>query len=79
MSLFILFCVQFVERIFEDILFVSSGINWLISDVWYDIFCRIFQHHFLRGPNPNLYFSVQQVFLVLWIAILVFLYIVYYL
>ena len=61
MSLFILFCIQFFDRIFEDILFVSSGINWLISDVcrpiytyiWYDICCRSFQHHFLQGPNPN--------------------------
>ena len=49
MSLFILFVIQFFDRIFEDILFVSSGINWLISDViWYEICCMSFQHHFLR-------------------------------
>ena len=61
MSLFILFVIQFFERIFEDILFVSSGINWLIIDVyiWYEICCMSFQHHFLRGPNPNSYFSVH--------------------
>ena len=34
MSIFILFVIQFFDRIFEDILFVSSGINWLISDVY---------------------------------------------
>ena len=49
MYLFILFVIQFFDRIFEDILYVISGINWLISD---EICCRSFQHHFLQDRIP---------------------------
>ena len=34
MSLFILFVIQFFDIIFEDMLFVRIGINWLISYIY---------------------------------------------
>ena len=57
MSLFILFCIQFFDRIFEDILFVSSGINWLISDVCRPIYIPIYGMTFVVEVFSIIFFK----------------------